>query len=134
MHKDEPLNEFSLNKKLRFTENLHIVFWLLKDLGWCLELKPLAILMIFPTLSVAIYLLIKHKKDISEIYHNLAIILWITANSWWMCSEFFKFDEKDVLYGFTGRELAIIPFSLGIIILSIFYLIIYPKQKSKQLN
>ncbi|WP_136668445.1 hypothetical protein [Flavobacterium sp. H122] len=129
MNKDKVLNTFPLNRKLRFTENLHIVFWLLKDLSWCLEFKSLALIMTFPTLAVGIYILIKDKEDISEIYHNLAIILWIIANSWWMCSEFFHFDEKKIFYSLTGRELAVIPFGLGIIILAVFYLIIYPKRR-----
>lgn len=129
MNKDKLSNTFPLNKKLRFTENLHIVFWLLKDLGWCLEFKSLALIMTLPTLAVGIYILLKDKEDISEIYHNLAIILWIIANSWWMCSEFFHFDEKKIVYNLTGRELAVIPFGLGIIILAFFYLIIYPKKR-----
>jgi hypothetical protein len=38
----------------RRMENLHIVFWLIKDISWCMIWKPLGILMIFPTLIIAI--------------------------------------------------------------------------------
>jgi hypothetical protein len=45
---------YSIPLHFRRIENLHIVFWLFKDLSWCMIWKPLGILMIFPTLYFAI--------------------------------------------------------------------------------
>lgn len=105
----------------RNTENLHIVFWLVKDISWCLQFKFLGILMIVPTLIISIYFTVKNKKITSELYHNLAVTLWIIANSYWMLSEFFKFDDKILCQPFNYKHLAAIPFGLGIIVLGYFY-------------
>jgi thiol:disulfide interchange protein len=110
--------------KFRKIENLHILFWLVKDLCWCLILKPLGIAMIFPTLSVAIWIAWRNRHIMAELTHNVAITLWIVANSIWMISEFYNVDEK-------VRPYCIIPFSLGILILAYYYLIYAPLQKKK---
>lgn len=125
---------YSIPKQYRTTENLHIVFWLIKDLCWCLVFKPLGIAMIFPTLIVAIYIAWQNRSIVSELYHNLAVIFWITANSYWMISEFFGFDEKEIILGFTGKNLAIIPFGIGILLLFIYYIIIAPKERKSNLK
>ncbi|OWP83701.1 hypothetical protein BWK59_09100 [Flavobacterium davisii] len=122
-------NEFHISKKLRFIENLHIVFWLIKDMCWCLEFKNLGIIMAIPTVSISLYFIFKNKADLSELYHNIAVFLWIIANTWWMSSEFFKFDEKILILDLKGRSLAAFPFGLGILLLLIFYIFIYPKKK-----
>jgi hypothetical protein len=106
----------------RRMENLHIVFWLLKDISWCLVWKPLGIAMIFPTLIIAIVISIRTRKMASELCHNLAIVFWITANSYWMIAEFFEFDEQLVAGDITFKNLAIIPFAIGIAILAFYYL------------
>jgi len=38
----------------RKMENLHIVFWLFKDIAWCMFWKPLGVVMIIPTLAISI--------------------------------------------------------------------------------
>jgi hypothetical protein len=111
--------------KFRKIENLHIFFWLVKDLCWCAVFKPLGIAMIVPTLSVAIWITWKNRHIVAELAHNAAIAIWIVANSMWMISEFFAFDEKMKPY-------CIIPFSLGILILSWFYFIYSPLQRRKE--
>lgn len=116
-------------EKIRKIENLHILFWLSKDLCWCLEWKWGGILMIFPTLSLCAFTTWKMKKDITETYHNLAVLCWISANSYWMISEFLNFDEIVLFGNIVGKEIAFIPFGLGILILIYFYLF-----KNKQLN
>jgi hypothetical protein len=103
-------------------ENMHILFWLLKDVSWCLDFKPLAILMIFPTLIVAIWITHRNRYIASELAHNLAVIFWITANSTWMLVEFMGIDENLIWRNFTGRHLAIIPFTIGLLILVYYYL------------
>ncbi|MBF6659345.1 hypothetical protein HUE46_04300 [Flavobacterium columnare] len=128
MNPYEPAKEFYISKKLRFIENLHIVFWLIKDMCWCLEFKTLGITMAVPTICISIYFIFKNKADISELYHNMAVFLWIIANTWWMSSEFFKFDENTLILGLKGRSLAAFPFGSGILLLLIFYISIYPKQ------
>ncbi len=115
--------------KIRKIENLHILFWLGKDLCWCMEWKTLGIIMIIHTLSLCLYTTWKMRKDITEIYHNLAVLCWIIANSYWMSSEFFGFDEKLLFSTISGKDLAIIPFGLGILILIYFYLIVYQRIK-----
>lgn len=57
----------------------------------------------------------------SELCHNLAITIWITANSYWMISEFTGFDTKILWDGFTFKHLAMIPFGLGILVLAFYY-------------
>jgi len=111
--------------KFRKIENLHIFFWLVKDLCWCAVFKPLGIAMIVPTLSVAIWIAWKNRHIVAELAHNMAIAIWIVANSMWMVAEFFAVDEKVKPY-------CIIPFSLGILILSWFYFIYAPLQRRKE--
>lgn len=127
MKKEQIHQEKELLAKYRRTENLHIVFWLFKDLAWCLVFKPLGIAMIFPTLIIAIIITYRSKKIISEWYHNLAVTIWIIANSYWMISEFFHFDEKPLL-GLTYKHLAAIPFTIGILILAYYYIFLAKKE------
>lgn len=105
----------------RKMENLHIAFWLLKDISWCMIWRPLGIAMIFPTLLIAIVITWRTRHLVSELSHNLAIVIWISANSYWMISEFFHFDAN-VIYGdITYKHLSVIPFLMGITILTWFY-------------
>ncbi|MFK7002334.1 hypothetical protein BWK63_11845 [Flavobacterium covae] len=130
----EPPRDFLISKKLRFIENLHIVFWLIKDMCWCLEFKTLGITMAIPTIFISVYFIFKNKADVSELCHNIAVFLWIVANTWWMSSEFFKFDENVLILGFKGRSLAAFPFGLGILLLFVFYIFIYPKEGQTNKN
>ncbi|MCX6208653.1 MAG: hypothetical protein NTZ59_03915 [Bacteroidetes bacterium] len=116
--------------KYRQTENLHIVFWLFKDLAWCMVWKPLGIAMIFPTLLIAIIITYRSRYIISERYHNLAVTVWIIANSYWMLSEFLHFEDKPLL-GYTYKHLATIPFGAGILILAYYYLFFHSKENKK---
>ena len=59
----------------------------------------------------------------SELAHNLAIVFWITANAYWMISEFFGFDGIIVWKEFTGKHMALIPFTIGAAILLYYYLV-----------
>ena len=49
----------------RKMENLHIVFWLFKDIAWCMFWKPLGIAMIIPTLSVSIVIAWRTRHIVS---------------------------------------------------------------------
>jgi len=109
--------------RYRKLENLHIVFWLMKDISWCLIWKVLGIAMVIPTLSVAIFIAYRTRQMKSELAHNLAIVFWITANSYWMFSEFFGFDTIHIWGGYEGKHLAMIPFLTGAFILLYYYLV-----------
>jgi hypothetical protein len=63
---------------------LHIVSWLLKDAFWCLQLTLPAILMIFPTLGLMVYMLIKNPE---ERLQNATLSSWILMNILWMLHE-----------------------------------------------
>jgi hypothetical protein len=107
--------------KYRKVENLHILLWLLKDICWALNLKYPALIMIIPTLLVAVLITYQTRKITSELIHNLAIDFWITANCTWMVGEFFHWDQNLIgVYGL--REFSIFPFSIGLIILAYYYL------------
>lgn len=90
--------------------------------------KPLGIAMIFPTLFISIVIAWRTRKFMSELCHNLAIIVWISANSYWMISEFFAFDNVPLFDIFTYKHLALIPFTLGILLLAFYYLFWKPKH------
>lgn len=83
---------YTIPARFRQLENLHILFWLIKDLCWCLLFKPLGIFMILPTISVALFITWRNRRIFSELMHNLAISLWIVANSIWMIAEFYEVD------------------------------------------
>ncbi|MEO7445743.1 MAG: hypothetical protein ABIU55_09615 [Ferruginibacter sp.] len=110
-------------------ENLHKVFWLFKDIAWCMVWKPLGIAMIFPTLIIAIVISWRTRKFMSELCHNLAIVFWISANAYWMISEFFEFDTTIVFGTVTYKYLALIPFLMGVFTLAYYYLIWKPTHR-----
>ncbi len=122
---------YTIPIKYRVMENLHIVFWLLKDISWCLVWKPLGLLMIFPTLIVSIIIAWRTRHFVSELCHNVAITVWITANSYWMISEFFEFDSKFFVGTITYKNLAVIPFGIGVLILAFYYVIWLPRHKEE---
>lgn len=124
---NEPI--YNIPLRYRKMENLHIVFWLFKDIAWCMIWKPLGIAMIFPTLTIAIVIAWRTRHMMSELTHNLAIILWISANSYWMISEFFHFDGNVVYGNISYKLLAVIPFTLGILVLAYYYLWYAPRHK-----
>lgn len=88
-------DQYIIPSRYRRMENMHIAFWLVKDISWCLIWKVLGIIMIVPTLTVAILIAWRTRKLASELAHNLAVAFWISANSFWMISEFLGFDEKN---------------------------------------
>ena len=120
---------YSIPARYRKMENTHILFWLLKDVSWCMIWKPLGIAMIFPTLIISIIIAWRTRSLTSELAHNLAVTFWITANSYWMISEFFGFDETPLAFGVEGKYFAMIPFAIGILILAYYYMFKTKKEK-----
>jgi len=104
---------YSIPLQQRRFENLHIVFWLMKDISWCLMWRAFGMFMIVPTLGAAILITWRARGNRIDFAHNLAVVFWISANAWWMIAEFFEFDETPLLLGVNGRHLALIPFALG---------------------
>ena len=115
----------------RKMENLHILFWLFKDIAWCMGWRPLGVIMIVPTLFISIVIAWRTRQIVSELCHNLAIVVWISANSFWMCTEFFKVDTVEIYNGITVKHLAMIPFVTGILILAFYYLIYKPRYEKE---
>lgn len=101
---------------IREYENLHIALWLLKDTCWVMLFKIPALCMIIPTILVAIYIAWHSRKELSDLWHNIAICCWICANSTWMIGEFF-FDD-------TLRPYAIIFFLTGISSILFYYAVL----------
>jgi Kef-type K+ transport system membrane component KefB len=109
-------------QSFRWIDNLHILFWLIKDMSWAMLLRPVGVLMIAPTLGVAIYILWKSRHHRTELFHNIAVCLWIAANSLWMIGEF---------YGMELRPYAVVLFSIGLTILTVYYVFYFRKDRSK---
>jgi hypothetical protein len=116
---------YTVPAKLRSLENLHILFWLVKDICWCIGFKPLGVAMIFPTLIVAIYITWRNRQVFSELAHNLAITFWITANSLWMILEFMERDAE-------LKNYCLIPFGAGLFILLYYYLVYVPLKRRRR--
>jgi len=101
--------------EIRRFENLHILLWLLKDSAWLMQWRWMGVGMIVPTVWVALQIAIwAYRKGDIEFWVQLAVCMWITANSYWMCCEFFDFESM--------RHLAAIPFALGFLCVSIYYI------------
>ncbi len=122
---------YNIPLRYRRMENLHIVFWLFKDISWCMIWKPLGIAMIFPTMIIAIIISWRTRQYMSELCHNLAITVWIAANSYWMISEFFHFDSNPLFGEYTFKHLSIIPFVMGILCLAFYYIIWKPTHRNE---
>lgn len=106
---------YSIPRKFRVFENMHIVFWLIKDMSWALKFRMLGVAMFIPTLLLALLITWQTRKIRSELYHNLAVTCWIIANGFWMVCEFF-WEGQDYLRYFTA-----IPFSLGLLFVVYYY-------------
>jgi hypothetical protein len=82
--------------------------------------QPLGMMMIIPTLALAVKITLQTRYIKSELYHNLAVVCWICANCTWMTFEFF-WPEYDELRYYTA-----IPFCCGIAFIAYYYLVIWP--------
>ncbi len=116
---------YSIPARYRKTENLHIVFWLLKDMAWAMLWKPIGLAMIVPTIGAAVLITWQTRDIKSELYHNLAVVCWIIANAYWMLTEFFSADDS-------LRYYAAIPFTLGLAIIAWHYFGLWFGNKKTQ--
>jgi hypothetical protein len=123
-------NVYTIPANFRRTENVHILLWLLKDICWAMNLHLPGVIMIVPTLTVALLLTWQTRHMKSELFHNLAVDFWITANCTWMIGEFFNLDEN-LWHGYGLRQAAIIPFALGLGVLAYYYAVLYKKKENE---
>jgi hypothetical protein len=104
-------------ERLSRFDNMHILFWLIKDMSWCLMSKTIGTLMIAPTIAIALVILVRSREHMTSFDHNLAVLFWISANSLWMLGEMFCSD--------CTKPYAIWLFSagMGVLLLYYFYLL-----------
>lgn len=107
----------------RVFENTHILLWLIKDTCWALEFKPGGIVMIAPTVAMALYLTVKSRSSKSELLHNVAVSFWILANSIWMIGEFMEEDT---------RVIAASLFGMGLSAIAVYYIFYFRKERTDQ--
>ena len=116
----------SLFNNIREYENLHIALWLVKDTCWVMSFKIGGMVMIIPTLIVAVHLTWRSRKSVSDLFHNTAVCLWISANATWMTGEFFYFDGL--------RPYATVLFVIGLIVVSFYYLVYFPRKRAQSID
>jgi len=117
------MNHLSImTKKLRHLENLHIPLWLIKDTCWMMQWKTIGVSMVLPTVAVAIYICFITRKSPLRFWPNVAVTLWLSANSTWMLGEFF---------GFNFQIAALSGFVAGMLAMTIF-LVVYLKTERNQ--
>ncbi len=109
----------------RWLENLHIILWLVKDTFWALFWKPGGLIMIPPAVLVAFYILWRSRKNITDLFHNIAVALWICGNSLWMAGEFFAVD---------CRPYAVTLFAIGLATLVFYYFVLHRKEIKNEAN
>jgi hypothetical protein len=59
-------------------------------------------LIAFPTVAMALYLVVITRNFPKRFWPNLAVLFWISANSTWMFGEFYGFDfimTSTILFG-----------------------------------
>ena len=95
---------YSIPANFRRTENMHILLWLLKDVSWAMNLRIAGIIMIVPTLTVALVITWQTRHMKSELFHNLAVDFWITANCTWMMGNFFNGMKTSGMVTGCGRR------------------------------
>ena len=100
-------------QKIRKIENFHIFLWLIKDLCWVSLSKTMGVIMIIPTIGLAVYITYINRSEKTELAHNLAVCCWIIANSIWMFGEFYLEDST--------RKFSMIFFIIGIGIITMYY-------------
>lgn len=115
---------------IRKKENFHIFLWLIKDLCWVSLSKTAGMVMIWPTVGLALYIAYINRKDRAELVHNLAVSFWIIANSIWMIGEFYFQDQT--------RSLAIVFFIIGLLMMVRYYseivLSFFSTKKKDEIN
>ncbi len=121
----QPQDTIHVTPTYRWLENGHILLWLIKDTCWAMGYRPGGMIMIAPTLSMALYLLWKSRKVRAELFHNIAIVLWISANSVWMTGEFFKWED-------TTKPITVAIFLTGLATLFVYYVFFFASDRKRE--
>lgn len=108
------------NERLSRFDNMHILFWLIKDMSWCLMSKTIGTIMIAPTIAIALVILVRSREHMTSFVHNLAVLFWISANSMWMAGEMFCQD--------CTKPYAIWLFSAGMGVLLVYYIFLLKRR------
>ncbi|HRH33544.1 MAG TPA: hypothetical protein PKY12_00725 [Catalimonadaceae bacterium] len=95
-------------------EYAHVFLWLIKDMCWAMDWVTFGCMMVVPTVLSAFIITWIQRRQTAVLIHNLAISLWISANSCWMIAE--MFDLEDLL-----KPISVLGFSVGIFLLAGFY-------------
>lgn len=90
---------------------IHVPLWIIKDTCWMMEFKALGVLMIIPTISVAIILCYKSRNYLQRLLLNGSVLCWVSANALWMLNDFFDLNI---------HWLSLMLFSLGLIVVAIY--------------
>jgi len=106
--------EDSSLRKWHPLEYAHVFLWLIKDMCWAMQWKVMGSIMVIPTVLAAFYITWIQKRQTVTLVHNLAISIWITANSNWMLAEFFGKDE-------TLKPWSMVGFAAGLGLLLCYY-------------
>lgn len=107
--------------KLRNWENYHLILRLGKDVSWLLNFKVLGMVMITPTLALALFLCWYTRKNPKDLAFNLAVASWIGANGVWMIGEFFFNDGT--------RPIALWFFLAGFFFIGRYYFMLLLRRK-----
>ena len=122
---------YAIPARFRRIENMHILLWLIKDACWAMNYRTMGMIMIIPTLFVAFFITWQTRHILSEFLHNLAVVFWIIANCTWMVGEFYGWDTN--LWGEYGlRQMALVPFCIGLSILIYYYLFLASKKSFQE--
>jgi len=107
-------------------EYAHVYLWLIKDMCWAQGWVKVGTAMVIPTVLFAYIITWIQREKIKCLVHNVAISLWITANSLWMLAEFYHLENE-------LKPLSSIGFAVGLLVLGIYYLTMLVKRP-KALN
>lgn len=91
--KNNKMNSEELFFSVRHIENIHIYFWILKDLGWLLDNPYVSIT--FGILSLLILMILFYiNTNYEELYFICVTFIWLFSNFIWMVGDVLQYDTK----------------------------------------
>lgn len=91
-----------------------------------MDFQKLGVFMILPTVLVAFFITYRTRNIKTELFHNIAVCCWVSANSVWMIGEFFYDD--------TTRPYATAFFLTGVLVMTYYYLFLHFKPATAALE
>jgi hypothetical protein len=98
-------SRFSYLKTFRQYENLHMYFWLAKDLCWNRSNLILWFVMLVPAVFLAadfFFISAFCKNSVVDTVHYATIFLWVLGNATWALGEFFFIDHDQPIHLWQG--------------------------------